>query len=169
MNDNPVRIIELTRGQVAVVDASDYDRVVAVGSWFASKSVGTFYARHFIPPPTPGSRRVQVNMHAFITGWEYTDHINGDGLDNRRSNLRQATHAQNMMNKRRYRNNTSGFKGVSPFRGRGKPWIAYINKGGIRHHLGLFDTAEEAARAYDAAAVTLFGEFARTNMERKPL
>jgi hypothetical protein len=92
------------------------------------------------------------------------DHVNGDGLDNRRENLRVATHAQNASNRGVRVNNTSGFKGVhANHSGRGKQWFAYITTNYKRQHLGMFGTAEEAARAYDAAAVRLHGEFARLN------
>ena len=156
-----MKIIRLTQERVALVDDEDYTLVTSAGQWQAVESGATFYARH--STPSFGRHQGQISMHAFITGMDYVDHVSGDGLDNRRANLRQATHAQNMGNKRRYRNNTSGFKGVAPFSGRGRPWIAYVTKAGVRHHLGLFDTAEEAAHAYDAAALELFGEFARPN------
>ena len=156
-----MKIIELQRGLMAMVDDSDYERVIACGKWNAKKSGRTFYARQ------SRSNRPERVMHKFLTGWDYVDHINGNGLDNRRSNLRLATHAQNMGNKRRYRNNTSGYKGVAPFNGRGKPWIAYINCGGKRTYLGLFEAAIDGARAYDREAIRLFGDFAHTNFSRE--
>lgn len=90
------------------------------------------------------------------------DHRNGDGLDNRRQNLRVATHAQNLANQRLSAANTSGFKGVSFDRTRpNKPWAAYIKHGGRKLFLGRHETREAAAAAYDAKARELFGEFAR--------
>ena len=153
--------IPLSRGLVALVDDSDAERVRAFGTWHADPSGQTFYARHNVY--RPGQSHQAVLMHSFITGWPMVDHRNGDGLDNRRSNLRPATHSQNMGNKRRYRNNTSGFKGVTRNTGTGRPWRAVIKADGRRVHLGYFDTAEDAAHAYDRAAIDLHGEFARPN------
>lgn len=92
------------------------------------------------------------------------DHINGDPLDNRRENLRVCTRQENMMNQRKRSDNTSGYKGVAPNRrNMRKPFKAYIKKDGVQHHLGNFETAEAAARAYDSAAMLLHGEYARLN------
>ncbi len=160
------RSIPISRGLHAVVDAADYERVVAMGSWCADPSGATYYARKNLYLGMGSSLR-SLLMHTFITGWPMVDHINGDGLDNRRSNLRQATHSQNMANKRLYRNNTSGFKGVSRNRGKGRPWRASIRANNVRYRLGNHDTPEAAARAYDAAALKRFGEFARLNFPKE--
>lgn len=89
------------------------------------------------------------------------DHINGDPLDNRLSNLRLATGSENGQNRRRSRRNTSGIKGVHFFKPSGK-WRAAINdRYRRRKHLGLFDTKEQAAEAYRLAAIRLFGAFAK--------
>lgn len=163
---NDHKEIQLSRGMHALVDVDDYDRVVDMGSWCADPAKRTFYARKNLY--TPGTQKLTpLLMHTFITGWPYVDHINGDGLDNRRSNLRPATALQNMANKRRYRNNTSGFKGVTRNSGTGRPWQASIRANNRRYHLGYHDTPEQAARAYDAAALRLFGEFARPNFPRE--
>jgi len=99
-------------------------------------------------------------MHRFITGWSYIDHIDGNGLDNRRQNLRPANESTNGANRAISSNNTSGFKGV--VRSRTK-WGAVITPSGRKVWLGTFLTPEDAARAYDAAAAVYFGEFARLN------
>jgi len=86
------------------------------------------------------------------------DHINGDRMDNRLSNLREATRSQNSMNIGARRTNKTGFKGVWAYKGRFRSQIALDGK---RTSLGTFDTAQEAYSAYCAAVVKLHGEFAR--------
>jgi hypothetical protein len=154
-----MRQIPLTQGYVALVDDEDYERVVRLGKWHAKtkRGVNAVYACH--------SGSSKVSLHGFVTGWSYVDHINGDGLDNRRANLRQATHAGNMQNQRRPKNNTSGYKGVSWHRATGK-WRAYIKRDGKQVHLGIFDTPEAAAHAYDDASRELHGAFSRPNFDR---
>lgn len=93
----------------------------------------------------------------------HIDHIDGDRLNNRPSNLRPATDQQNAGNVlRSFRHNTSGFRGVSRNSKTGK-WHAQIKLFGKQTYLGRFDTPEEAARCYDAAARKHFGAFARLN------
>lgn len=103
-------------------------------------------------------------LHRLVLGLDKTgqvDHINGDRLDCRRENLRIASHKANCYNKRR-RTKASPYKGVYPSPS-GKTWWASICHDYKQRRLGTFDTAEAAARAYDAAARELFGEFASTN------
>jgi len=88
------------------------------------------------------------------------DHINGDSLDNRLANLRLCTMSQNKANSRTYKNNTSGFKGVSRH---GDKWRAYLNVNGTRINLGVFCTRSDAALAYQREAAFHFGEFARAS------
>ena len=91
------------------------------------------------------------------------DHKNHNGLDNRKSNLRICTQQENCRNQRRRKNNTSGYKGVASV-GRGSSkWRAYITEGNKQVRLGNFTTKEEAARAYDAKAIEIFGEYAYLN------
>lgn len=108
-----------------------------------------------------GSRK----MHRFIVqGTGDVDHINGDGLDNRRSNLRTCSSSQNSANSRKSVHlKSSRYKGVS-LRKREKKWVARIRKSGVLIHLGRFTEEISAALAYNAKALELFGEFAKLNI-----
>lgn len=90
------------------------------------------------------------------------DHANGNGLDNRRENIRPATYHQNNANCCKRWNTRSRFKGVCWHKQHNK-WYAQIQSHGVKIYLGLFVTQKEAALAYNAAARSLFGEFARVN------
>lgn len=90
---------------------------------------------------------------------EVVDHANGDTLDNCRDNLRLATRSQNNANKKMSKSNTSGYKGVSWDKKKGK-WLASITKDRKQYNLGYFDTPQEAHETYKTKAIELFGEFA---------
>lgn len=110
-------------------------------------------------------REIWARAHGAISQAMQIDHKEHgavSGLDNRRSNLRLANQSQNLGNERLRSDSTSGYRGVSWDRNRRK-WIAYINHRGTRTRLGAFSDPVAAARAYDAAAVEVFGEFARPN------
>lgn len=88
------------------------------------------------------------------------DHIDGNKSNNAISNLREASHSQNNWNKTKKRNNASGFKGVH-WHSRDKTWRAEIRSGGVRHHLGSFSSADQAAAAYAAASKVLHGDYSK--------
>jgi hypothetical protein len=157
------REIPLSRGMVALVDDEDYDRVMAAGPWHARPSRRTCYAQHHVS--SAGGRTTQ-QLHQFLTGHVGVDHVNGDGLDNRQRNLRPADQRQNSANRRRSSHNTSGYKGVTR-KSRGGSWIAQIRVEGHQQHIGTYPTAADAARAYDAAALTAWGAFARPNFPQE--
>lgn len=153
--------IPLRDGGFTVVDDSDYDDAVAAGPWHASQRYGdTIYARRSFK--NASGRWTTQCLHNFLMGRAGIDHADGDGLNNRRSNLRPASKSQNGANRGKNSNNTSGFKGVSPRKG-SLPWMARIGHDGKSVYLGKFPTAEDAARAYNSAALELFGEFAHLN------
>lgn len=155
--------IQLTRDMDAVIDTADHATVMAAGAWHAvRRASGVWYARHSIRVSRTQVR--QVYLHQLLTGWELTDHIDGDGLNNTRANLRPATIQQNAMNRSITKRNTTGFKGVDFYRGR---FRARLGIDGRQRYLGIYATAEEAARVYDAAARTTFGAYARLNFPKE--
>jgi hypothetical protein len=149
--------IELTQGRVARVDDVDFHKLAGFRWHLHNKG----YAARGVKAGEQTSSHLSL-MHREITnapkGWQ-VDHINGDRLDNRRENLRLATRSQNQANSLNPRN-SSGFRGVSPRNGR---WVAQTKHLGRYYSLGTFDNPEDAARAYDKAAVRLHGQFARLN------
>jgi len=156
--------IPLSRGLVALVDIDDYEQIVTAGKWYAFPHHNTSYARRCY---RRDGKNLHIAMHTFITGWGFVDHVNRNGLDNRRSNLRPATAAQNQMNRGIPRNNTTGFKGVYRDRLNRLKWRARIQADGRRIGLGTFATPLEAALAYDAAALHYYAEFARPNFPQE--
>jgi hypothetical protein len=159
------REIRLRSGLVALVDDVDYERVISAGPWHGAPCGRHLYVQRSVRKPG-AKRSTEERLHAFLTGWPLVDHANGNGLDNRRSNLREATHAQNSANSRLSRRSTSGFKGVTWYK-RTSRWRAHITADQVQRHLGYFDTPEEAARAYDTAATEAFGDFARLNFPKE--
>ncbi len=152
--------IPLSRGLVAIVDEGDCE-ALSQFKWSAASMGGrTFYAVRNTRRPEGGW--VVQSMHRVLTGWARVDHANGNGLDNRRLNLRPASQQQNTWNLRKRRGTTSRFKGVC-WSTRDGIWLAYIKLHGHDVWLGQFRDEERAARTYDAAARELFGEFAAPN------
>lgn len=150
-----MRHVPLTRGPFALVDDVDWESVSRF-KWnaLARSSKGKFYARAWI-----GGRHTL--MHCFLTGGNrVTDHIDLDGLNNQRSNLRRATHSQNLANAPKRAGCLSRWKGVTPRRAR---WIAQIRVNSRQLHIGVFAAELVAAVAYDLAARRHFGAFARLN------
>ncbi len=152
-------LIPLTRGLFTMVDAADFEWLNQ-WKWSAKDAGGnTFYAAR---GQRIGRRVQHILMHRLIIGAEagqIIDHVSRDGLDNRRANLRAATASQNSANCPHY---GRFYRGVDKGHGKGR-WRARIIANGQNIHLGVFSCSEEAARAYDAAAVKAFGEFAVLN------
>jgi hypothetical protein len=156
------RLITLTQGYYAIVDKEDYDELNR-HSWYVWKSNRNFYASR--TDYSTGKQKT-ILMHRQIIGLtdrkQEIDHIDHDGLNNKRSNIRVVTHAQNLHNMRPNKNSSSKYKGVCWNKNLCK-WQAGIEVSQRKIHLGLFHDEEEAAKAYDKKAVELFGEYSCLN------
>lgn len=156
-----MKLIPLSKGYFAIVDDDDYEFLMQ-WAWHVNDSGAHCYAMRNSEPDENG-KRSHVMMHRVIDktpeGFE-TDHRNGNGLDNRRHNLRTATRAQNMHNRLPNKKGRSAFKGVS-WHKQHRKWIAAIQINNRRHHIGLFTSEADAAAAYQARAKREFGEFYR--------
>lgn len=159
--------IKLTQGKVALVDDEDYE-YLNQWKWHYEYRKGRnpesgYAVRNMF---VSKGKFVKVRMHRVImnapTGVQ-VDHINHNGLDNRRSNLRLCSSAENQYGKRAIPH-SSRFKGVT-WNKRDKKWQALIMKNGKTTSLGYFTSEYEAAKAYDKAAALIFGEFAKLNFE----
>jgi hypothetical protein len=156
-----VKRIRLPGGYSTLIDNDD-EELVAGFRWRVLQLPKLYYVHAW-------HGQLHIYMHRLIIGApdrKHVDHVNGDGLDNRRLNLRIATPSQNHANRsadNRISGKTSRFKGVYFDRGREK-WGATIHVNGKTQGLGRYDAEEAAAAAYDLAAVKAWGEFARTNL-----
>lgn len=153
--------IPLTKGKFALVDDEDFIHLSRF-SWCALKGSRTWYATRF---ERTKRKNKCVYMHREILGISGkfdTDHRDGNGLNNQRANLRACTRQQNLQNK--MCTNPTGYKGVwLDKRKLSTPWQSGITQHYKKIHLGRFETAIEAAQAYNQAALKLFGQFARLN------
>lgn len=158
--------LELSRGLRALVDDEDHERLSGY-RWFANVKLRTAYAYRTV---SLDGKNKNTLLHREIMcappGLD-VDHINGDGLDNRRENLRICTRAENMRNQtHKAANKSSQFKGVSWAKQKRK-WLAGIRLNERHVFLGYFDREEDARDAYAAAAREAFGDFAAPIVERK--
>ena len=152
-----MKTIALTQGKVALVDDEDYGNISSVKWCFGS---GGYAIRN-------AGKLGRIRMHWEVAGnpaaGYVTDHINGNCLDNRRCNLRHVRQSENVKNRSKQINNTSGYKGVYLFKATGK-WHAEIKADGVKIRLGAFVEKEDAAKAYDAASIKYHGDFSRPNL-----
>jgi|LakMenE01Jun11ns_1017448.scaffolds.fasta_scaffold9218745_1 hypothetical protein len=174
MEDNELIKIPLTQGKFAIVDKEDYSKIMNY-KWFAVKSRNNFYAA------THGEKRETIKMHRLILGLseknKICDHIDHNGLNNSKSNLRVCDNSQNIKNTTSRIGSTSSYLGVSfrPVRKRKlkdggysvvnvkNKWVSQIQCNKKKYFIGRFETEKEAAVAYNNEALKKFGEFANLN------
>jgi hypothetical protein len=154
-----VKEIELMCGAKTVVDDEDYDRLHQY-NWRLNP------AGYALRSSTLNGKYITIRLHREIMGackGEYVDHVNGNPLDNRKSNLRICTNMENSWNSGLRKDSKSGYKGVTWKKERSK-WKAEIKKNYKTMFLGYFDNPHDAARMYNFWAKDMFGEFARLNV-----
>lgn len=155
------------RGVVSDVVVDEVDLFLSCLKWFVNSN--GYVMVMFEGRKIPLHRVITERMAGEKIDWSLgfmVDHIDGSPLNNSRSNLRVVSHAENMQNRRKPSQNTSGFKGIT--RSRGK-WLAAIGLNGKLFHIGYFDTPDEAGWMYDQWAISLHGEYARLNFDYLPV
>lgn len=156
--------IPLTQGKFALVDDSDFEYLMQ-WKWHVRKDCHTYYASVNTPHRRGKLKRWQIGMHVMLMNppkGYVVDHIDHNGLNNQRSNLRICTALGNAQHAKIRKDNTSGFKGVS-WHKPNKQWIVYINVSKNRIFIGGFKDKIKAAKAYNRAAKKYHGEFAFFN------
>jgi hypothetical protein len=153
-DDDSFKLV-LPCGRVAWIDYADAALVLPFNLFAGFRGNGLIYVECRARAP----EKKRIMLHKLLTGWDRTDHKDGDGLNNRRSNLRPCTHAQNMRNGKK--RTTRPFKGV--FQSASGKWFAQICVDHKRVYGGSFEKPEDAAKKYDELAATHHGEFARLN------
>lgn len=152
-------IINITQGKVAIVDAEDFEQINQ-WRWFANRKGKLWYVGRWV---TIEGKKYQVYMHRFITNapkGKVVDHINGNGLDNRRSNLRICTHRENLRNRGATSKNEYGNKCIYWDKSRNQ-WSVRVNVGGKLAYLGRFKDLAKAILVRDNFLKEFHGEFFR--------
>jgi hypothetical protein len=156
--------VPLTQGKVGLIDVVDA-HLLAGYRWYTARAGKQWYMRGQRSRATvPRSQRRCIDFHRLLfPETKMVDHKNGNGLDNRRENIRPATNSQNQLNRAKRQGCSSRYKGVA-WHIKHERWISNIRYQGRRIHLGWFFDEESAARAYNEKALELFGDFARLNI-----
>ncbi len=162
----PFRRIPLTQGKYAIVDPEDFERLNK-HKWYAARHGKIYYAQRTLW--RKNEKTTTIAMHRLVIKVPegmVADHINHNGLDNRKANLRPATPAQNIYNRpiAKKQNARSRFRGVTWCRAK-KKWLALIRINGRNKFLGYFHDEKQAAKAYDSAAKKHHGDFAVPNFK----
>lgn len=145
---------------IALVDDEDFERVNAF-NWSLLKSNNKLYA---VRQKQVDKKIEAITMHSFIMNRKIVDHVDFNGLNNQKHNLRLCTLSENMMNRRPFVGSSSKYKGVYT-NTKGDKYYAQITKSHKQMHLGTFTSEIEAAMEYDKMAKELFGEFAFLNFK----
>lgn len=153
--------IKLSQGKTSLVDDEDFEKF-NIFNWNAHKKGNSYYAKRGV--------RIKLKHKTLLLHREIldapdgfdVDHIDGNGLNNQKSNLRICTRKQNLWNSSPHKDNANGAKGVS-WHKQDKKWRVRIMKDGINYELGLFDSIKEAKNAYNIAAKKYHGSFSRLN------
>ena len=158
------RLIRMAQPRYAKVDPADYKRLREY-EWFTMKGKNTFYARGRVAISKTGKEKL-TSLHQKIIEVPkgmVVDHINHDGMDNRRANLRAATRAQNIRNRKKFaKSSGSKYKGIY-WKKKTRKWEASITFERKKIFLGCFRNEVDTAKAYDRAARKYHGEFASLN------
>lgn len=160
--------IKLTKGKIAIVDDEDYQWLTNIGSWYYGNGYAMRITRTSNGRKSMLMHREIIKRYRFLNKNKVIDHINHNGLDNRKSNLRDCDRSDNAKNSKKPINNTTGYKGVNyaPRKNSMKYRVRiYIN--GKITDVGVCDNLIDAAKLYDMAAIQYFGEFAKTNFDRR--
>ena len=154
--------VGLTQNKVALVDDKDFE-YLNQWKWHVLKDYLTYYAARNIR--LANGKQTSIRMHRVILNVPkgmVTDHIDHNGLNNQKANLRICDASENNMNRKSQRNSSSKFKGVF-WHKRNKKWSAQLTFKGETNYLGFFNSEKDASLAYDKKAIELFGEFANLN------
>lgn len=159
-----MKLIPLTQGKFAQVDDDDFD-FLNQWKWHCRRSPHTCYAITVFYPSN-SRKTIQVRMHWLVIptsdNTKIVDHINHQGLDNQKKNLRLCSHIENSKNKNPSKGSSSKYLGVSWRKSR-NCWVSQIQLGGKNKHIGCYNNEVEAALAYNKKAKKLFGDFANLN------
>lgn len=161
IDGEPCRVIFLTHGCIALVDASDYEWLSRYRWWASAKRSGVYAVR------TERGKKIYMHREIMQTpADEICDHARHNTVDNRRSQLRNCTESKNSSNMKMHKDNPSGYKGVFFNNQRGRYTVTIMHKGKARHQ-GCFDDPIKAAAAYDMAAIQYHGDFAHLNFPKE--
>lgn len=155
--------IILSSGIICQVDDEDLERLNS-HRWFVIKKKHTCYAVAF---KKVDGKTVSTTMHRLLTAakdGELVDHMDRNGLNNKKSNLRICNISENSTNRKKKAGTSSNYRGVS-YAKKNKAWFVFISKNKKKKFIGAFKDEEQAARAYDREAKILHGQFANLNFE----
>jgi len=155
-----MKTIVLTQNKFTIVNNKDF-KYLNQFTWFTMKKRNKFYVCGSVNGKKVYMHRLLLNAKKN----QYVDHINGNPLDNRKQNLRLCSNSENLRNRTKNSNNTSGFKGV--WRNKiSKCWIVTLTIKGKSKYFGAFKNKKDAAKAYDKAALKYYKEFAKLNFPK---